>query len=153
MCLFELKRYREGLPFFLRALRHEPGHPVFRLGAARGWKREGKVRGARLAYLKLLHDDPRGGDLVEEYEEFARAHFAKATVDSDLRRITDLRRVTASASRQDPRQTATPVPGQPPLPSSGTFTDRGPRDGRLPPARRHSFPGSPGALRSRTPRR
>jgi Tfp pilus assembly protein PilF len=56
--LHALSRYREGLPWFQRALDFEPGNPLFRLAVARGHKEAGEKLLARLWYVSLVRDEP-----------------------------------------------------------------------------------------------
>ncbi|MBI4606849.1 MAG: tetratricopeptide repeat protein, partial [Planctomycetes bacterium] len=76
---FALKRYREGLVWFERALELEPrGIPLW-LGKARGLKELGLEASAYEAYLHAWRLSPRSPELREEIEAFARKLFGETS--------------------------------------------------------------------------
>jgi tetratricopeptide (TPR) repeat protein len=80
--LHALKRWREGLPWFERALDFEPGNPLFRLAVARGYKEAGEKLLARLWYVSLLRDEPQSATLREEVEAFLSEAYGKEALEA-----------------------------------------------------------------------
>lgn len=91
-----LKRYREGLRWFDRALEVEPENPVFRLGKARAHRDMGHVADAYFAYLRVWRADPRNEALRDEIKKLVEERFGKDS------KLADLSVPAPRAPREDP---------------------------------------------------